>query len=180
MKRRFNYLQHEDAVKEILKYRESESEKTGGDIGFASAAIEWIKKHGEEWKKENNMIEDSLTNYLHGIVERRAYRRFKTYLPIKICFGGMEFDGLMKKFNHVGVDIITAVSIPLHGHIEILIPSLSNKQNPIKQTVLNANVLRITHYHDPKNPHLRFQIFTHLDKESQEKIISNKDTLMNN
>jgi len=40
----------EDQWKEIEKHKWIESEKAGTDLG-ASAAVDWIKKHADEWRR---------------------------------------------------------------------------------------------------------------------------------
>lgn len=36
---------------EILKHKWLESEKTGKDIGFERALLDWIRKHRENWRR---------------------------------------------------------------------------------------------------------------------------------
>ena len=43
----YPFLQDELAVTEIKKHKWLESEKLGQEIGFATAAADWINKHGE-------------------------------------------------------------------------------------------------------------------------------------
>jgi len=40
-----------EIVKEIEKHKWFESEKAGHDIGGNKAALDWLKRHYEEWKK---------------------------------------------------------------------------------------------------------------------------------
>ncbi len=42
-----------DVMEEILAYKWLESEKVGQDIGMATAADTWIKKHYDEWFSHN-------------------------------------------------------------------------------------------------------------------------------
>jgi len=51
MKKRFSFLANDKAVEEIRKHKWIESEKKGEEIGFATAAIDWIKKYGAAWKR---------------------------------------------------------------------------------------------------------------------------------
>lgn len=39
---------------EILKHKWLESEKTGRDIGYEYALIDWIRHHREKWKATKN------------------------------------------------------------------------------------------------------------------------------
>lgn len=50
----FQVISNEQMREEIRKHKWIESEKKGRDIGFATAAIDWIKKHGEEWRKHHS------------------------------------------------------------------------------------------------------------------------------
>ncbi len=51
---RYSYLKDEFALDEIRKHKWIESEKAGCEIGFATAAVDWIKKHGEQWLQFRN------------------------------------------------------------------------------------------------------------------------------
>ncbi|MBP9855194.1 MAG: hypothetical protein KBD53_10055 [Candidatus Omnitrophica bacterium] len=51
MEKRFNYLSNTKAIEEIRKHKWIESEKKGEEVGFATAAVDWIKKYGQSWKK---------------------------------------------------------------------------------------------------------------------------------
>lgn len=59
MKADYSFLKDELALLEIRKHKWIESEKLGYEIGFATAAYDWINKYGDAWKKfrletENN------------------------------------------------------------------------------------------------------------------------------
>lgn len=45
------FFSNEKVREEIRKHKWIESEKKGRDIGFATAAIDWIKNHSQEWLK---------------------------------------------------------------------------------------------------------------------------------
>lgn len=45
------FLSNESMREEIRRHKWIESEKKGHDIGFVTAAIDWLKNHGEEWLK---------------------------------------------------------------------------------------------------------------------------------
>lgn len=46
-------LSNPEAVREIERYKWIESEKAGRDIGFDTAAKEWLVQYAEEWLKFN-------------------------------------------------------------------------------------------------------------------------------
>ena len=51
MEENYSFLRDELALLEIRKHKWIESEKLGREIGFATAACEWIHKYGEAWKQ---------------------------------------------------------------------------------------------------------------------------------
>jgi len=67
----YKYLDDPRALAEIRKHQWIESQKQNRPIGFASAAVDWITRFGEEWK-EKHVYRD-----YRVFIERRKYRRFK-------------------------------------------------------------------------------------------------------
>jgi len=51
MKGKSSFLKNLSALEEIRKHKWIESEKAGYDIGFATAALDWIKKYGQAWEE---------------------------------------------------------------------------------------------------------------------------------
>ena len=51
MDKSYNYLKDPRVLDEIRRHKWLESEKAKKEIGFASAAVEWIVKHGPQWRK---------------------------------------------------------------------------------------------------------------------------------
>ena len=49
MKNEYPFLKDQLARQEIYKHKWIESEKAGREIGFASAALDWISRHGKAW-----------------------------------------------------------------------------------------------------------------------------------
>jgi hypothetical protein len=47
--KKYPFLKDELAINEIRKHKWIESEKAGQEIGFATAAVDWINKYGEAW-----------------------------------------------------------------------------------------------------------------------------------
>ena len=69
MKTNYSFLKDELALIEIRKHKWIESEKLGQEIGFATAAYDWINKYGYTWKQFHRDEEDSK----HVFAERRQY-----------------------------------------------------------------------------------------------------------
>lgn len=72
MSKHYSYLNDPRAISEIRKHKWIESQKAGREIGFATAALDWINKHGSAWQRIH--IKDEKTSTL--FMERRGFRRF--------------------------------------------------------------------------------------------------------
>lgn len=46
----YSFLTDESALFEIRKHKWIISEQAGCEIGFASAAVDWIKNYGDAWR----------------------------------------------------------------------------------------------------------------------------------
>lgn len=67
MKTDYSFLKDELALLEIRKHKWIESEKLGREIGFATAAHDWINKYGAAWKQFRMQTE----NNQNVLTERR-------------------------------------------------------------------------------------------------------------
>jgi len=52
----YSFLKDELALSEIRKHKWIESEKKGHEIGFATAALDWIKQHGSAWLRYHRAV----------------------------------------------------------------------------------------------------------------------------
>jgi len=173
MKQKFNYLQHDEAVNEILKHKWIESQKSGRDIGFATAALDWIKKFGQSWKRANNINDE-----LQELMERRRYRRFKINLPIKIKSSDLELDAQIKEFNHIGLDFTSDAPLDVESYVEITtLPS--NDDCTFSNMRLRAKVIKSISYQKSQNQNKKYLIFTLFDRDTQQKIINKKNVFLN-
>lgn len=62
MPNKYSFLKDETALLEIKRHKWLESQKKGKEIGFATAALDWIKNHGNDWKDyhfKNNATDPS-------------------------------------------------------------------------------------------------------------------------
>ena len=80
MNKHYSFFNDELALNEIRKHKWIESEKRGREIGFATAAKDWIEKYGQQWKQYRLQI----TNFEDTFAEKRSYRRFPYQMPITI------------------------------------------------------------------------------------------------
>lgn len=99
MKERFSFLSDERALAEIRKHKWIESQKEGREIGFASSALDWIKRFGEQWKKVHFKKEK---DYSH-LFERRKFRRFKIVSDVKLTKDNLYFSAKAKEVSFTGL-----------------------------------------------------------------------------
>ena len=64
---RYSFLNDTLALEEIRKHKWIESEKAGCEIGFATAAVDWVKKYGEGWLRWRNIQVASNDDLLAGV-----------------------------------------------------------------------------------------------------------------
>ena len=57
MENDYSFLKDELALNEIRKHKWIESEKCGREIGFATAAFDWIKRYGYAFKQCRDNME---------------------------------------------------------------------------------------------------------------------------
>jgi len=200
MQKRFNYLQHEGAVREILKHKWIESQKLGRDIGFVTAAHDWITKYGESWQKIHNQQAPQKDSQL---IERRKYRRFKINIPITIRTDNLEFESRATALNHIGIDFLSDISLVTGSLIEIVIPFKINsfdaptnkakgslrvntehcrsikEQNTEMDIMLRAKVVKSILRAKPGEQKKRYLIFTEFEQNAQQKILDNQNWLFN-
>ena len=81
----YPFLKDPRAVSEIRRHKWLESEKAGAEVGFATAALDWITRYGEAWKAIH--VKDA-TDYT-VFLERRKFRRFKPATIIDLVKNGI-------------------------------------------------------------------------------------------
>ncbi len=59
MKKNYSVLRDHMALEEIRKHKWIESEKIGQEIGFATAALDGVTKHGNDWLRYRFDIHNS-------------------------------------------------------------------------------------------------------------------------
>jgi len=53
----YQYLKDPRVLDEIRRHKWIESEKVNSEIGFATAAVEWITRYGPQWKAHHGSRE---------------------------------------------------------------------------------------------------------------------------
>lgn len=99
MQKDYSFLQDELALIEIRKHKWIESQKQQREVGFATAAVDWIKRYGDEFKTFRFAVRDPG----QWFEEKRLYRRFSYTAPVSLQLPGVKVEGRATDFNLVGV-----------------------------------------------------------------------------
>jgi len=136
----YSFLKDELALIEIHKHKWVESEKAGREIGFVTAALDWIKKYGDDWKR-------SRLNSLYGhsiFSEKRRYRRFLTRLPLLLKIQDSSILSCINDINLVGLSCSIPIFVPQNSPVEITL-DLPGKNSPqsVSSVQFQSCILRI-------------------------------------
>lgn len=78
----YSFLKDALALVEIHKHKWLESEKIGREIGFATAALDWIKTYGQAFRKTRLGLDEAEKKFF----EKRRHRRFSLQIPLRLKF----------------------------------------------------------------------------------------------
>ncbi len=134
----YSFLKDELAVLEIRKHQWIESQKKGAEIGFASAAVDWIKQYGNAWKQfrlETSAAQNPLT-------EKRTYRRFSYSFPLELKVGGQSINSQTQNISLVGFSCEVGQFIPdnTKAQITINLPHSSQRETDFR---FESRVVRV-------------------------------------
>ncbi len=107
MRSQYPFLQDELALMEIRKHKWIESEKQGREIGFATAAVDWVKRYGAAWVRHRENISSR-----HSLREKRQYRRFSHKFRILITVADKPIRCETEDINVIGVACTVPSFIP--------------------------------------------------------------------
>jgi len=108
MKDKYPYLTDPRALAEIRRHKWLESQKAGREVGFATAAVDWIRAYGAEWKD----IHAAEIRDRDIFIERRKYRRFKLRGLVKLVTDGAAVLVEPLNVSFFGMLCRTPVSVP--------------------------------------------------------------------
>ena len=115
MQKRYSFLKDSLALMEIRKHKWIESEKRKTEIGFATAALDWINKYGHTWKLARLGSSQEINIFL----EKRRYRRFVVNLPIEIIFDDNVIKTSSKDISLLGISCETRFCLKNIASIEV-------------------------------------------------------------
>ena len=121
----YPFLKDELAMIEIRKHKWIESQKRGEEIGFATAAIDWITNYGESWKQYR--LNNNSSNIFS---EKRRHRRFNYQLPVQLKTEKFTVTSLTTDLNLVGVSCTVPRFIPEHTSVDVTIDFSKQSAKP--------------------------------------------------
>ena len=152
---RYSYLSDPRAIAEIHKHKWIESQKAGREIGFATAAVDWIKTYGSQWKASFVHEEKDLTHF----IERRKFRRPKIHCLINL---------MKDRFTCVA----ESINISLYGllcrtsnYLTIGSDVIVNILNPQNQQLLLTAKGTVTRAH--VNNYKNYELYLQFDENTQ-------------
>ena len=158
MKDKYSYLNDPRALAEIRKHKWLESQKAGYEVGFATAAVDWIKKYGLEWRTLYAQETENGAEFL----EKRRYRRFNLSGVVELIkkHGALFVEGV--NFNLFGLLCRTTEFMPMGTMVEGYMNPERNNQRVLKFQGVIDRVAPIKFK--------RFEIFFKFDELSQRQI----------
>jgi len=154
----YPYLKDPRALAEIRKHKWIESQKQGREIGFASAAVDWIKNYGEAWKQIH--VEGYKDKSI--FMERRDFRRFNLNCAIELIKNNAQV--LAEAVNVSFFGILCRTTDYLHQGTEIGVHIFSE---PITKKGLICNAVIDRVYPVGLS---QYELFLRFDNHSQQKI----------
>ena len=155
MKINYSFLKDELALLEIRKHKWIESEKAGREIGFASAAVDWIKKYGNQFRQFRFGLKDDRDHFS----EKRIYRRFHFQCPVYIKIGKNVIASQTQDINLIGFRCLIPYSCVQNSSAEVTIAfPLRGSAVPSSTFQFKSQIQRVLES-PQKSPLLPRQIF---------------------
>jgi len=162
MKFNYSFLKDELALNEIRKHKWIESERQKRDIGFATAAVEWIKKHGLAWKEYR--LRANNDNSIFS--EKRRFRRFPLQFPVEIKVDDSNIISHTNDFNIVGLSCNIPKPIKEEATAEVVLKVRNNtKTDKDRGIQFSSRVVRSTKV--KKGQTESFNVFLPFDEETR-------------
>jgi hypothetical protein len=158
LKTTYPYLQDPRALAEIRKHQWIESQKKGQEVGFATAAVEWITNYGKVWKEIHVKDHDDKSIFL----ERRKYRRFQLDCAVELIKNDTLYltDGIDVSF--FGLTCRSMEHIPIRCEVDVHLPLDRHSR---QRVVYHGTVERVL----PLDVH-HYQLYICFDDRTQETI----------
>ncbi|MFH1360186.1 MAG: hypothetical protein ABIJ41_04015 [Candidatus Omnitrophota bacterium] len=139
MKNNYSFLNDELALLEIRKHKWIESERSGREIGFATAAVEWVKKYGDDWLRYRL----GFSKREKFFSEKRNQRRFSCSFPILFESNNIRFVSCANDINLVAISCVIPKDLIGQEALETFIDFSNKNPKGLKSAFkFTAKVLR--------------------------------------
>jgi len=169
MKQNYSFLKDELALAEIRKHKWLESEKLGTEVGFATAALDWIKKYGEAWLQYRlqNTADDN------PFVEKRRQQRFVYAAPITVKSSRNQFSVQTNDISLAGVSCTIPDSLPenLTTEVALALPKKNGKSSHLQ---FKTRIRRVIH-----TPEKGYRVFLPFTDAVRDYLLANTGILSN-
>lgn len=170
MEQKYSFLNDELALIEIRKHKWIESEKHNAEIGFATAAVDWIKKYGYAWKKSRL----GLTDAANVLSEKRQHRRFPSQLPVEIKLDNTHISAKTDDISLVGLSCTIPAPLPSNAPADVTIRFIKTKGEQKIKFQFASRVLRVSKTQRSASGYTVFLSFT---EEVRDYIRANAESL---
>ncbi|MCA9408355.1 MAG: PilZ domain-containing protein [Candidatus Omnitrophica bacterium] len=140
MQSEYSFLKDELALQEIRKHKWIESEKLGQEIGFATAAVDWVNKYGNDFTQyRNKLIQTNAAFY-----ERRKYRRYATGIPVELEINEHSYCSIAKDISLIGFSSLISNHYPVDSSVSVTMDiKLKGSQTRSTKFQFYSQILRI-------------------------------------
>jgi len=154
----YPYLRDPRSIAEIRKHQWIESEKAGHEIGFGTAAIDWVAKYGKQWEVACAKIDKNV------FIENRKFRRFEFESSVALTYENKTIT--VRTIDISSLGLLCIAKEPLHSETGVTLRWSFNTDN--KSGIIFSG--KISRAWPRKNNSAEFQLLIKFDQPSQEKI----------
>lgn len=154
----YPYLKDPKALAEIRKHKWLESQRRGEEVGFATAAVDWIKNHGQDWKK----IHAQEYKDRGVFIERRKYRRFQLEALIKLMKENKDFAADPVDISFFGLSSRMREYVDIGSEVEIKVILKKDRKKEIKCKGTIERVVSVGRK--------SYEVFLKFDEQGQEQL----------
>ena len=167
----YSFLKDQLALEEIRKHKWIESEKQKKEIGFATAAVDWIKKYGDDWRQFR------LKSQTDILAERRNHRRFICQIPVQLKIDEKFIASYADDVNLIGFSCVLPQYISKNSEPESIIDFKGQeKAAPKFQFRFKSRALRISKLNNDSS-NLFYKVFFIFDEKIKEFLRTYPDVL---
>lgn len=173
MKANYSFLKDELAIMEIRRHKWIESQKRGAEMGFASAAIDWINKYGNDWliARLDSKDEDNL------FMEKRVYRRVDRRIPLQIRIHQDRYISHTKDINLVGLSCVLSKEQIPQSKAKVMIDFGHKNLRNNKTCIFESKIERVSQVKAVDN-HTYYKVFLPFPEDVRNYLRINKELIL--